>query len=77
MVVRSAKYPEAIDFLFNPYYSVLQYLMINFVKHTIKIFEYRVFNFHMWLDFGKPTIYTQETLKIITSISSNLKYNIG
>ena len=30
-----------------------------------------------WPDFGKPTIYTQETIKIISSISSTLKYNFG
>ena len=31
----------------------------------------------LWLDFGKPTIYTQETHKIIKSNSPSLKYDLG
>ena len=45
-------------------------------KEAKWIKEYRLANkAEIWPDFGKPTIYTQEALKIITSISSNLKYN--
>ena len=48
-----------------------------FLPTVIHIIPKCISNMYLWPDFGKPTIYTQETLKIITSISSSLKYNFG
>ena len=60
-----------------------QFGEIVFIYQIRQIFPHQTFllygipNHDMWPDFGKPTIYTQETNKIITSISSDLKYNFG